>query len=125
MLSILPTPPSGDPTKDPRLTESFEFYINGWEVGPAFSELNDPFDQRERFDQQAKAREAGNTIKCAANLRSIAQGLQIYLAENKQTPHCHREATFRTSTGLAAPAVANRGLKSDTIDGINIKAPTT
>lgn len=32
-----------------------------------------------------RAREAGNTIKCAANLRSIAQGLQIYLAENKQT----------------------------------------
>ena len=46
--------------KDPRLTESFEFYINGWEVGPAFSELNDPFDQRARFDQQMKAREAGN-----------------------------------------------------------------
>ena len=45
---------------DPRLTESFEFYINGWEIGPAFSELNDPFDQRARFEQQTKAREAGN-----------------------------------------------------------------
>ncbi len=45
---------------DPRLTESFEFYINGWEIGPAFSELNDPFDQRARFEQQMKAREAGN-----------------------------------------------------------------
>jgi lysyl-tRNA synthetase class 2 len=46
--------------KDPRLTESFEFYINGWEIGPAFSELNDPFDQRARFAQQLAVREAGN-----------------------------------------------------------------
>ncbi len=46
--------------KDARLTESFEFYINGWEIGPAFSELNDPFDQRARFEQQSKVREAGN-----------------------------------------------------------------
>ena len=45
---------------DPRLTESFEFYINGWEIGPAFSELNDPFDQRARFAQQLAVREAGN-----------------------------------------------------------------
>lgn len=46
--------------KDPRLTESFEIYINGWEIGPAFSELNDPFDQRARFEAQMKARERGN-----------------------------------------------------------------
>jgi lysyl-tRNA synthetase class 2 len=45
---------------DPSLTESFEVYINGWEIGPAFSELNDPFDQFSRFEQQSKAREAGN-----------------------------------------------------------------
>ena len=43
-----------------RLTESFEVYINGWEIGPSFSELNDPFDQRERFMAQVAAREAGN-----------------------------------------------------------------
>lgn len=46
--------------KDPRLTESFELYINGWEIGPAFSELNDPFDQIERFKKQGEARERGN-----------------------------------------------------------------
>ena len=46
--------------KDPRLTESFEAYINGWEIGPAFSELNDPFDQLERFKKQVEARERGN-----------------------------------------------------------------
>jgi lysyl-tRNA synthetase class 2 len=42
------------------LTESFEIYINGWEIGPAFSELNDPFDQRRRFEAQMQARERGN-----------------------------------------------------------------
>jgi lysyl-tRNA synthetase class 2 len=47
------------PTND-RLTESFELYINGWEIGPAFSELNDPFDQRRRFEKQMEARERGN-----------------------------------------------------------------
>ena len=45
---------------DARLTESFEIYINGWEIGPSFSELNDPFDQRDRFMAQVAAREAGN-----------------------------------------------------------------
>lgn len=45
---------------NPRLTESFELYINGWEIGPAFSELNDPFDQRRRFEKQMEARERGN-----------------------------------------------------------------
>jgi lysyl-tRNA synthetase class 2 len=44
----------------PKLTESFEVYINGWEIGPSFSELNDPFDQLERFKKQTEAREKGN-----------------------------------------------------------------
>ena len=38
--------------KDPRLVERFEFYINGWEMANAYSELNDPEDQRERFKAQ-------------------------------------------------------------------------
>ena len=45
---------------DPRLTERFETYVNGWEVANAFSELTDPIDQYERFAGQAKAREAGD-----------------------------------------------------------------
>lgn len=46
--------------RNPLLTESFELYINGWEIGPAFSELNDPIDQLARFENQVKAREKGN-----------------------------------------------------------------
>ncbi|MFZ5980534.1 MAG: lysine--tRNA ligase [Candidatus Zixiibacteriota bacterium] len=46
--------------KDDRLTERFELFIAGQETGNAFSELNDPVDQLERFLQQGKALEAGD-----------------------------------------------------------------
>jgi lysyl-tRNA synthetase class 2 len=45
---------------DPRLTERFETYINGIEVANAFSELNDPQDQFDRFEAQVKQREHGD-----------------------------------------------------------------
>jgi lysyl-tRNA synthetase, class II len=45
---------------DPRLVERFESYIYGWEIANAFSELNDPEDQRERFEAQMRARDAGD-----------------------------------------------------------------
>jgi len=44
----------------PDLVERFEPYIGGREIGNAFSELNDPVDQRQRLEQQAKAREEGD-----------------------------------------------------------------
>ena len=46
--------------KDPRYTERFECYAFGKELSNAFSELNDPFDQKERFLRQVKLREAGD-----------------------------------------------------------------
>jgi len=47
-----------DGSKD--LVERFELYIGGQEFANAFSELNDPFDQRERFENQNKLRELGD-----------------------------------------------------------------
>ena len=46
--------------EDPRLTERFEFFINRSEMGNAYSELNDPIDQRERFKKQVEQRERGD-----------------------------------------------------------------
>ena len=45
---------------DNRLTERFEFFINASEMGNAFSELNDPIDQYERFMAQARAKAQGD-----------------------------------------------------------------
>lgn len=46
--------------EDPRLTRRFEAFINTWEFANAFSELNDPIDQRKRFEEQVKDQEQGD-----------------------------------------------------------------
>ena len=46
--------------EDPRLVERFEPFLAGFEVGNAFSELNDPDDQRERLEAQARQQAAGD-----------------------------------------------------------------
>lgn len=45
---------------EPRLTERFETYINGWEMANGFSELNDPIEQRARFADQMQSRDQGD-----------------------------------------------------------------
>lgn len=45
---------------EPRLVERFESFINTWEVSNAYTELTNPLDQRARFEEQVKAREAGD-----------------------------------------------------------------
>ena len=46
--------------EDPRLSERFEFFICRSEMGNAYSELNDPMDQRDRFQKQVEQRERGD-----------------------------------------------------------------
>jgi lysyl-tRNA synthetase, class II len=55
-LSPLAKPKRGDPS----LVERFELMVAGREIANAFSELNDPLDQRERFEAQVRLREAGD-----------------------------------------------------------------
>ncbi len=54
------SPLSKNKPDEPEWVERFEFYIGGFEVGNAFSELNDPEEQRKRFEQQLSERERGD-----------------------------------------------------------------
>ena len=46
--------------QNPELTDRFELFIGGWEIANGFTELNDPLDQRERFEYQVSLREEGD-----------------------------------------------------------------
>ncbi len=73
-LSPLAKPKRGDPT----LTERFELYLAGREMANAFSELNDPIDQRRRFEEQVRLREAGDDEAQTVDedyLRALEYGL--------------------------------------------------
>jgi lysyl-tRNA synthetase, class II len=62
----------------PGLVERFELYINGKEVGNAYTELNDPIDQRERFEEQLRLAERGDEEAMALDedfLRALEYGM--------------------------------------------------
>lgn len=54
------SPLSKSSPEDPSIVERFELYIGGMEVANAYSELNDPAEQRRRFEEQMRAHEAGD-----------------------------------------------------------------
>ncbi|WP_263366167.1 lysine--tRNA ligase [Edaphobacter bradus] len=65
--------------EEPDWVERFEFYIGGFEVGNAFSELNDPVDQHNRFQQQIEQKERGDEEAMSAidedYVRALGYGL--------------------------------------------------
>jgi lysyl-tRNA synthetase, class II len=72
------SPLSKNKPDEPDWVERFEFYIGGFEVGNAFSELNDPEEQRKRFEQQLAERERGDAEAHAMDedyVRALAYGL--------------------------------------------------
>jgi lysyl-tRNA synthetase class 2 len=74
-----PSPASSKRSPDePDWVERFEFYIGGFELGNAFSELNDPEEQRRRFEQQLGERERGDSeahVMDEDYVRALSYGL--------------------------------------------------
>ncbi len=72
------TPLAKQDPEDPRLVERFELFLGGFEVANAFSELNDPDEQRRRFEEQVRAAEAGDDEAHPVDedyLRALEHGL--------------------------------------------------
>jgi lysyl-tRNA synthetase class 2 len=72
------SPLSKQKPDDPDTVERFELYIGGFEVANAFSELNDPVEQRRRFEEQLRQRATGNEEAHAMDedyIRALEYGL--------------------------------------------------
>ena len=63
--------------EDPRITRRFEAYINGWEVANAFSELNDPIDQYERFAEQQRQLDLGEDDEAHPMDKDFVNALEV------------------------------------------------
>jgi lysyl-tRNA synthetase class 2 len=85
---VRPTFVTGHPTEisplartdrnDPWLTERFEVFVDSRELGNGYSELNDPVEQRQRFDEEQAAKEAGDAERGTVDedyLRALEYGM--------------------------------------------------
>ena len=83
------SPLSKQKPDEPDWVERFEFYIGGFEVGNAFSELNDPEEQRRRFEQQIAQREHGDDEAHQMD-EDYVRALSYGLAPNRRRGHRYR-----------------------------------
>nr|WP_302028676.1 lysine--tRNA ligase [Eubacterium ramulus] len=115
--------------EDPDYVERFEFFMNGWEMANAYSELNDPIDQRERFEAQEKAFEAGDdeanhTDEDFLNALSIGMpptggigyGIDRMVMMMTNSPAIRDVLLFPTMKSLDADKKANKASESKTVE---------
>ena len=87
--------------ENPEYVERFEFFMNGWEMANAYSELNDPIDQRERFKAQEELLAQADFVMLAVNL-------------NPSTKHLLNAAAFAQIKPGACLINISRGAVVDT-----------
>ena len=115
--------------ENPDYVERFEFFMNGWEMANAYSELNDPIDQRERFEAQEKAfaagdDEANHTDEDFLNALSIGMpptggigfGIDRMVMMMTNSPAIRDVLLFPTMKSLDADKKANKASESKTVE---------
>ena len=94
LFTTIPTavsPLSKQKPDDPEHVERFEIFTGGFELGNAFSELNDPVEQQKRFDDQLAER-ARRRRGSAPDGRGLRAGADVRVAADGRRRHRHRPA---------------------------------
>ena len=118
--------------EDPNYVERFEFFMNGWEMANAYSELNDPEDQRRRFEAQEKAfaagdEEANHTDEDFLNALAIGMpptggigfGIDRMVMMMTNSPAIRDVLLFPTMKSLDADKKASKSSEGDAAEAAN------